>query len=105
MTETNTAAQPLPKEQGSWFLPRLITVWLFGALLGLTAALFLPADQDPAQWLVLAIGLVIVVTFVLQIGTAQKEGFIARVAFSIAGGSLLALLIVLPTLWLGGAAG
>jgi len=74
---------PLPPKH-PWHLGRLATAWAVAAVFGVLVALL--AD-GPArfQWLALAVGLSVLVTFALQLGTAQREGFITRTSFSVAG--------------------
>ena len=67
-----------------WHVGRLITAWAIAAVFGVFIAVFASPVQRPS-WLVLAIGVATLVTFALQLGTAQREGFITRTAFSVAG--------------------
>jgi hypothetical protein len=79
---------PGVQEPQPWHLPRLIVAWAVAAVFGVLVILLV---QGPAraQWLVLAIGASAVVTFFLQLGTAQREGFITRTSFSVAGSVLI----------------
>lgn len=81
--DVNVTELPLPSKH-PWHIGRLATAWAVAAVFGLLVALL--AD-GPArfQWLALAIGLSVLVTFALQLGTAQREGFITRSSFSVAG--------------------
>lgn len=74
---------PLPSKH-PWHVGRLVTAWAVAAVFGVLVALLV---DGPArfQWLVLAVGLSALVTFALQLGTAQREGFITRTSFSVAG--------------------
>lgn len=75
----------------SWHIPRLFIAWGVAAVAGVLVTLF--ADAQRAEWLVLAVGVSVLVTFALQLGTAQREGFISRLAFSISGSVLVIALI------------
>ena len=79
MSESVEASEPHP-----WHIGRLITAWAVAAVFGVMVLVFSP-EESRFAWLVFAIGLGSLVTFALQLGTAQKHGFITRLAFSIAG--------------------
>ncbi|MFT4232014.1 MAG: hypothetical protein QM606_04450 [Leucobacter sp.] len=68
----------------SWHIPRLVAAWAVAAVIGLLVTL-LVRGEDRFSWLAFAIGASALVTFALQLGTAQREGFITRVSFSVAG--------------------
>lgn len=72
----------------SWHVPRLIAAWIVALFLALAVVLFLPADLR-AHYLVLAIGVSAILSFILQLGTAQRDGFITRTSFSTIGSVLL----------------
>lgn len=60
----------------------LVIPWLLTALL--SAGVLLWADhREP--WFVLVTGAAIAVSLILQVTTAQREGFIARLSLSVAG--------------------
>lgn len=67
----------------SWHISRLFVAWGIAAIIGVLVTLF--ANGERAEWLALAVGISVLVTFALQLGTAQREGFISRLSFSIAG--------------------
>lgn len=67
-----------------WHIRRLIAAWALALLMALAVAIWVPIDIR-ASWTVLAIGVSALLTFALQLGTAQKVGFITRVSFSVAG--------------------
>lgn len=67
-----------------WHFGRMFTAWAVAAVFGLLVTLFVSGEAR-FQWLVLTVGLSALVTFALQLSTAQREGFITRTAFSIAG--------------------
>lgn len=78
---------PTP-ERVSWHIGRLLIAWGVAAAIGVLVTVL--ADPEKRfQWLALAVGLSTIVTFALQLGTAQREGFISRLSFSIAGSVLV----------------
>lgn len=92
MSET---AQPgLPDVPGKhpWYIGRLITAWAVAMVIGVLVTVLVQGEQR-FQWLVLAIGVSTLVTFALQLGTAQRVGFITRTAYSVAGSVLIIAVI------------
>lgn len=75
-----------------WHVGRLVTAWVIAVLIGVFMA-FVLQGETRFQGLVFAVGLSVVVTFLLQISTAQREGFIARTSFSVAGSVLIIAVI------------
>lgn len=71
-------------EWHSWHLARLVVAWLLAAVFGGLVAWFTDGSAR-FQWLVLAVGASALLSFALQLGTAQREGFITRTSFSVAG--------------------
>lgn len=90
-------ASEMPDLQ-SWHLPRLFIAWAVAAIIGLLVTVLVPESQR-FEWLALAVGLATLVTFALQLGTAQRVGFITRTAFSVAG-SVLVIAVVDAVGWL-----
>lgn len=80
----------MPKKL-SWHLPRLIIAWVVAAVFGLLVTIFV--REARFEWLALAVGVSTLVTFALQLGTAQREGFITRLAFSISGSVVIIAII------------
>lgn len=74
---------PVPSKH-PWHVGRLLVAWAVATVFGLLVAL-LTGGEARFQWLALAVGLSALVTFALQLGTAQREGFITRTSFSVAG--------------------
>lgn len=70
----------------------MFAAWVFAAVVGVLVTAIVPLEARMA-WLVLAIGLSTLVTFALQLGTAQREGFITRTSFSVAGAVLVIAVI------------
>jgi hypothetical protein len=75
-----------------WHVGRLVTAWLIATVFGVLIAV-LTEGETRFQWLALAAGLSVLVTFALQIGTAQREGFITRTSFSVAGSIVIIAVI------------
>lgn len=75
-----------------WHVPRLIAAWVVAAVFGVLVVL-LVSEENRFSWLALAIGLSTLVTFALQLGTAQREGFITRTSFSVAGSVVIIAII------------
>lgn len=92
MTSDETSASDAPAAPVSWHVGRLIIAWGVAAVFGALVTIF-AAPENRFHWLVLAIGVATLVTFALQLGTAQREGFISRLSFSIAGSVLVIALI------------
>lgn len=78
--------------QHPWHIMRLITAWAIAAVFGVLVTVFATGDAR-FRWLVLAVGLSVLVTFALQLGTAQREGFITRTSFSVAGSVVIIAVI------------
>ena len=81
MTEHDAREMP---DAHSWHIPRLIAAWAVAAVIGILVTVLVD-DERRFAWLALAVGVSTLVTFALQLGTAQKVGFITRVAASVAG--------------------
>lgn len=75
-----------------WHIGRMVTAWAVAAVLGVLVTFFVSGEAR-FQWLVLTVGLSALVTFALQLGTAQREGFIVRTSFSIAGSVVIIAII------------
>ena len=96
MSETDAAHLP----KAPWHIGRLVTAWAVAAVIGVLVTV-LVRGEDRFSWLVLAIGVSTLVTFALQLGTAQREGFISRVSFSVAGSVVVIAVIDLIGLLVG----
>lgn len=81
MSETEQVEMPTAHE---WHIGRLVAAWVIALAMSLAVAIWVPPESR-ASWTVLAIGLAALVTFALQLGTAEKVGFITRVSMSVAG--------------------
>lgn len=92
MTETSEA--PATESEADRHLGRTITSWVWATLSAIAVVLWAPAGLR-YEWLTLAIGGTILVTFVLQLGTAQRDGFIRRLSYSIVGGSICVAIVQL----------
>lgn len=69
-------------------VPRLVITWVLALVSAIAVLLWAPVDLRE-EWLVLAIGFNLITSFILQIGTAQREGFITRLSYAVAGAALL----------------
>ncbi|MFD5599298.1 hypothetical protein ACFWHR_04505 [Leucobacter sp. NPDC058333] len=76
----------------SWHIARLVVAWAVAAVIGTLVTLLVP-EAERFSWLALAVGVSTLVTFGLQLGTAQREGFITRVSFSVAGSVVVIAII------------
>ncbi|NLA66148.1 MAG: hypothetical protein GX862_09590 [Leucobacter sp.] len=75
-----------------WHFGRMVTAWAIAAVFGVLVTV-LVSGEDRFRWLVLAVGLSVLVTFALQLSTAQREGFITRTSFSVAGAVVIIAVI------------
>ncbi|MBN9611956.1 MAG: hypothetical protein J0H64_00545 [Actinobacteria bacterium] len=96
MSETDT----VDESEASWHIGRLVTAWAVAAVIGVLVTV-LVRGENRFSWLVLAIGVSTLVTFALQLGTAQREGFISRLSFSVAGSVVVIAVIDLIGLLVG----
>ena len=85
------AAEEMP-DLRSWRLPRLLLAWGVAFAVGVIVTVLVP-DEQRFAWLAFAVGLSTLVTFALQLGTAQSTGFITRTSFSIAGSVVIIAVI------------
>lgn len=88
-------------EKHPWHVGRLVCAWAIAAVFGVLVVV-MTSGQPRFQWLVFAVGLSILVTFALQLGTAQREGFITRTAFSVAGSVVIIAIIDIVAVLLDG---
>ncbi|WP_449277587.1 hypothetical protein [Leucobacter sp. GX24907] len=84
MNDAREPGEPDLNDVHSWHLPRLIIAWTVAMVAGILVTVLAPEAQR-FSWLALVVGFSVLVTFALQLGTAQREGFITRTAFSVAG--------------------
>ncbi|GAA1623797.1 hypothetical protein [Leucobacter chromiireducens] len=96
MTDEKPETAPEMPDVHSWHVPRLIIAWAVAAVIGVLVTLCVPTEER-FSWLAFAIGASTLVTFGLQLGTAQRVGFITRVAFSVAGSVLV--IAVIDIVW------
>ena len=88
-----TQAEDVSAPEHYWHVPRLVTAWLATALAALVVVLVFSWDDGRMEWLTVVIAGGTLLTFALQLGTAQRQGFIARTALSVGGAVLLVALI------------
>lgn len=87
-------------EKHPWHVGRMLAAWAVAAAVGVLVTV-LVEGEGRFPWLALAIGLSTLVTFALQLGTAQRVGFITRTAFSVAGSVVIIAVIDVVGLILG----
>lgn len=78
------ASTVVPYTAPSWHTPRMLLAWAVAIVCSVLVVLWAPAETR-FHWLALVIGFCTLVTFALQLGTAQREGFITRTSYSVAG--------------------
>lgn len=81
-------------------VPRLIVAWSVALVMSI-AVIFFTATADRFEWLVIILGVSVIVSFALQLGTARREGFITRLSFSVVGSLLVIALVELCAFLLG----
>lgn len=96
---TNPAPEPFAsggaipgKPVDRWHFGRMFAAWAFAAACGIVVSLLAP-ETLRYEWLAFAVGASALVTFALQLGTAQREGFITRTSFSVAGAAIIIAVI------------
>lgn len=92
MSEAAPSQPSATPERPYWHLPRLIAAWAVAVVFGVLVIVLVPGPAR-FQWLALAVGASALVTFALQLGTAQREGFITRTSYSIAGSIVIIAVI------------
>lgn len=85
-------SDPVKLDAHPWHVPRLVAAWAVAAVIGVLVTVLVPSGER-FPWLALAIGVSTLVTFGLQLGTAQRVGFITRTSFSVAGSVLVIAVI------------
>ena len=83
---------PEPTRKMSWHIGRLIIAWSYALMAAIAVVLWAPESQR-YEWLAVAIGSTMLVSFALQLGTAQRHGFISRLSYSVVGGAFLVGLV------------
>lgn len=93
---THTEGSPAAPAKISWHLGRLVIAWVLAALVALAVVFWAPASLR-FEWIAAAIGVTMLVSFILQLGTAQKQGFITRLSYSVLGGAFIIGVVELVT--------
>lgn len=62
--------------------------WILALVSAIAVLIWAPVELRE-EWLVFVIGFNLIASFILQIGTAQREGFITRLSYAAAGAALL----------------
>jgi len=76
-----------------WHVPRLIAAWLLTAAATALVLVLYPWNSGRIEWIAVVVAGGTLITFALQLGTAQRQGFIARTALSVGGVVLIVALI------------
>lgn len=66
----------------------VIVVWAVAFVATLAVGIFVP-EEWRAQWLLVAFGVIVLLSFAVQLWYGRTQGFIFRVASSVAGALLL----------------
>lgn len=66
----------------------MVVVWVVGALAALAVGILVP-QESLAQWLIIAFGGCLLLSFVIQLAYGVAQGFIVRVAGSTVGALLV----------------
>ncbi|GAA3597724.1 hypothetical protein GCM10022198_22380 [Klugiella xanthotipulae] len=74
-----------------WHLSRMVIVWVVAALASAAVSVWV-SDGLRFEWLLFVLAGATLLTFGLQLGTAQKRGFIDRTALSVAGAFIVVAL-------------
>jgi len=72
---------PLAPRSSLW---SIIAVWVVSAVAGIVIGFVVPPGHR-AEWLTIALGGAIIVSFAVQLAPGRPEGFIRRVALSVVG--------------------
>lgn len=94
MGHNGVVTSPQLQREGS--LLTIVPVWVASAIAALLIGVFSPQDKY-LSWLPIALAACVFLTFCIQLGTRQKDGFVNRVMASI-GGALLVLAIATAVL-------
>ena len=86
-----TADEQAPEHY--WHVPRLIVAWVVTALATVLVEVLFPWGAGRIEWITVVLAGGTLLTFALQLGTAQRQGFIARTALSVGGVVLVVALI------------
>lgn len=87
-----SAADQSPPEH-YWHVPRLIVAWTLTAAAAVLVTLFTKWNDNRMEWLTVVLAVGTLLTFILQLGTAQRQGFIARTALSVGGVVVIVALV------------
>ena len=90
-----------PEPEHYWHVPRLFIAWVGTALVALAVSFMFTWNSDRMEWFTISIAFGTLLTFGLQLGTAQRQGFIARTALSV-GGAVLIVAVIAGVVFLAG---
>ena len=102
--EADAASSPAAAEQAPehyWHVPRLIAAWALTAVASILVMSLFGWETGRLEWLTVVVAFGTLATFALQLGTAQRQGFIARTALSVSVVVLIVALLALAESLLG----
>ena len=102
VNETVTYEEGSAKPVHYWHVPRLIVAWVATLLSAVVIALAPALHSHRFEWMAILLAGGTLLTFILQLGTAQREGFIVRTAASVGGVVLIVTALAGVTLLLSG---
>lgn len=82
-----------------WHPTRIGIAWATAVVFSIAVVIWAPAASR-FEWLAVAVGVCAIVSFGLQLGTAQKRGFISRLSFSVVGSVIIIMVFELVLLLL-----
>lgn len=98
--ESPSAADSTPPEH-YWHVPRLLIAWLLTLFAALLVSVLFSWQHGRMEWFAVVIAGGTLATFGLQLGTAQRQGFIARTALSVGGAVFVVILVAAITYFTG----
>lgn len=87
-------------ETFEWHPGRMVLSWVVSLAISVLTIMFVPRGER-ADWFVLSIGLALVLSIVIQVSTARREGFLARVSFTVAGSVAITFLCAFLAVFVG----
>lgn len=84
MSSCNNGEVTTPELAPRSALPGIVAVWVAGLLAASAIGLFVAGDDRP-QWLTVALGGCLILTFGIQVVYGRPNGFIRRVGLSMLG--------------------
>lgn len=95
------AAAQTSSPEHYWHVPRLLLAWTLTVVAAAGVALLTHSGGSRMEWLTVVLAFGTLLTFILQLGTAQRQGFIARTALSVGGVVVLVAVVAAVAILLG----